>query len=147
MYSNLKRFLLGRPLATHEEEHQRLPKLIALAVFASDAISSTAYATEEILLVLVPGSRQLDWPKLRAHLGVSRLSLPDADEARDATGYERGTITPLGTSSPLPVVVDTEAAAADLIAIGGGAHGVSLLVAPADLVAAVDAQVVDVTKA
>ncbi|MBS3940153.1 MAG: hypothetical protein KG028_04250 [Actinobacteria bacterium] len=104
-------------------------------------------AEGDYLLVLVPGSRQLDWPKLRAHLGVSRLSLPDADEARDATGYERGTITPLGTSSPLPVVVDTEAAAADLIAIGGGAHGVSLLVAPADLVAAVDAEVVDVTRA
>ncbi|MEX2504347.1 MAG: YbaK/EbsC family protein [Egicoccus sp.] len=99
------------------------------------------------LLVLVPGSRQLDWPKLRAHLGVSRLSLPDADEARDATGYERGTITPLGTMRPLPVVVDAEAAAADRIAIGGGAHGVSLLVTPAELIAAVGAEVVDVTKA
>lgn len=54
MYSTLKHFLLGRPLANHEEEHQRLVKLVALAVFASDAISSTAYATEEILLVLVP---------------------------------------------------------------------------------------------
>lgn len=54
MYSTLKRVLLGRPLATHEEEQQRLPKVVALAVFASDAISSTAYATEEILLVLVP---------------------------------------------------------------------------------------------
>lgn len=99
------------------------------------------------LLVLVPGSRQLDWPKLRAHLGVSRLSLPDADEARDATGYERGTITPLGTMRPLPVVVDAEAADADRIAIGGGAHGVSLLVTPAELIAAVGAEVVDVTKA
>ncbi len=39
--------------ATHEEEHQRLPKRIALPVFASDAISSTAYATDEILLVLL----------------------------------------------------------------------------------------------
>jgi len=54
VYSTLKRLLLGRPLASHEEEHQRLTKLVALAVFASDAISSTAYATEEILLVLVP---------------------------------------------------------------------------------------------
>ena len=101
----------------------------------------------EHLLVLVPGPRQLDWAKLRAHLGVSRLSLPDADEARDATGYERGTITPLGTQRPLPVIVDAEAAAADRIAVGGGAHGVSLLLAPADLVAAVGAEVVDVTKA
>jgi amino acid transporter len=50
---SLKRVLVGRPLATHEEEHQRLPKRIALPVFASDAISSTAYATDEILLVLL----------------------------------------------------------------------------------------------
>jgi amino acid transporter len=54
MYSLLKRILVGRPLATTEQEHQRLTKKIALAVFSSDAISSTAYATEEILLVLVP---------------------------------------------------------------------------------------------
>ena len=104
-------------------------------------------AEGQYLLVLVPGSRQLDWAKLRAHLGVSRLSLPDAGEARDATGYERGTITPLGTDRPLPVVVDAQAAAADRIAIGGGAHGLSLLVSPADLVAAVGAEVADVTKA
>jgi amino acid transporter len=49
----IKRVLLGRPLASHEEEHQRLRKRIALPVFASDAISSTAYATDEILLVLL----------------------------------------------------------------------------------------------
>ena len=49
----IKRVLLGRPLGTHEEEHQRLKKRIALPVFASDAISSTAYATDEILVVLL----------------------------------------------------------------------------------------------
>lgn len=54
MASTLKRFLIGRPLATEEADHQRLPKTIGLAVFSSDAISSTAYATQEILLVLVP---------------------------------------------------------------------------------------------
>lgn len=50
---NIKRIVVGRPLGTHEEEHQRLRKRIALPVFASDAISSTAYATDEILLVLL----------------------------------------------------------------------------------------------
>ena len=50
----IKRFVVGEPLATSEEQHQRLGRPVALAVFASDAISSTAYATEEILLVLVP---------------------------------------------------------------------------------------------
>jgi len=54
MYSVVKRILIGPPIASSEEHHQRLIKIIALAVFASDAISSTAYATEEILLVLVP---------------------------------------------------------------------------------------------
>ena len=58
MYAALKRLLVGRPLASAEEEHQRLPKTIALAVFSSDAISSTAYATEEILFVLVAAGRQ-----------------------------------------------------------------------------------------
>lgn len=54
MYSTLKRVVVGNPLASSEESHQRLGRPTALAVFASDAISSTAYATEEILLVLVP---------------------------------------------------------------------------------------------
>src|SRR6478672_10866880 len=54
MYSTLKRVFIGAPIASSDEHHHRLIKLIALAVFASDAISSTAYATEEILVVLVP---------------------------------------------------------------------------------------------
>ena len=58
MYSTLKRILIGPPIASTEEHHPRLLKMVALAVFASDAISSTAYATEEILLVLVPSR----WP-------------------------------------------------------------------------------------
>src|SRR5256884_5384857 len=54
MYSVVKRLLVGRPLRSADQEHQRLIKVIALAIFSSDAISSTAYATEEILHVLVP---------------------------------------------------------------------------------------------
>jgi amino acid transporter len=55
----VKRILVGRPLATTEQEHQRIPKRIALAVFSSDAISSTAYATEEILFVTAVGASSL----------------------------------------------------------------------------------------
>jgi amino acid transporter len=50
----LKRVLLGRPLATSRLEHERLSKTVAMAVFSSDNMSSVAYATEEILRVLVP---------------------------------------------------------------------------------------------
>ena len=52
------------------------------------------------MFVLVPGDRVIAWPKLRALLGVTRLSMPDADAAKAATGYERGTITPDGALPP-----------------------------------------------
>ena len=55
--------LLGRPLHRDELEHQRLGKPTALAVFASDNLSSSAYATEEILHVLIPPSA---WPRSRS---------------------------------------------------------------------------------
>ncbi len=54
MISRFKRSIVGSPLATEDEQHQRLGIPTALAVFASDAISSTAYASQEILLVLIP---------------------------------------------------------------------------------------------
>jgi amino acid transporter len=49
----LKRWIVGRPMPLAQARHERLSKMIALAVFSSDALSSVAYATEEILLVLV----------------------------------------------------------------------------------------------
>jgi amino acid transporter len=55
----LKRWLVGNPLKTAQAAHERLSKRLALAVFSSDALSSVAYATEEILLVLVPTSLAL----------------------------------------------------------------------------------------
>src|SRR5690349_22930374 len=55
----VKRVLVGRPLASDQQEHQRISKVIALAVFSSDAISSTAYAAEEILFVTALGASSL----------------------------------------------------------------------------------------
>ncbi len=57
-----KKFLLGHPLRTSRLIHERLGKIKALAVFSSDALSSVAYATEEILLVLVlAGTTAMQW--------------------------------------------------------------------------------------
>ena len=52
-YVGAKRVLIGRPLASEEEIGERLPKTKALAIFSSDAISSSTYASEEILIILV----------------------------------------------------------------------------------------------
>ena len=101
---------------------------------------------DDYVFVLVPAGRRFDWPRLRAHLGVRRLTLPDADEARAATGYERYTITPFGSTRPWPVILDAAAADQPILAIGGGAFGVNVHLAPADLVRALDAQVVEVSE-
>ena len=100
---------------------------------------------DDYLFVLVPGGRRFDWPKLRAHLGVSRLSLPDADEARAVTGYERGAITPFGATRAWPVILDAGALESEVVAIGGGAHGVNLHLGPLMLVEHLGAEVVDVS--
>jgi Cys-tRNA(Pro) deacylase len=101
---------------------------------------------DDYVFVLVPGGRQIDWAKLRAHLGVSRLSLPDAQEATAATGYERGAITPFGSSSPWPVVADASIPALERVAIGAGARGVNVHLSADDLVRITGAEVADVTK-
>ncbi len=102
---------------------------------------------DDYVFVLVPGGRRFDWPKLRAHLGTSRLSLPDADEARSVTGYERGAITPFGSSRPWPVIADASILELDRVALGGGRRGVNVHLSPADLIAATRADVVEVTTA
>jgi prolyl-tRNA editing enzyme YbaK/EbsC (Cys-tRNA(Pro) deacylase) len=101
-------------------------------------------ADGEFVFVLVPGDRVISWPKLRAVLGVSRLSLPDADQARAATGYERGTITPFGSTTAWPVVAD-ERIAGRQVTLGAGSHGVAVAVAADDVVRALGATVADVT--
>lgn len=119
---------------------------VARGVEEADVVKTLVVrrAEDDHVLVLVPGDRSLSWPKLRALLGVARLSLPDADAAREATGYARGTITPFGTTRPLPVVADTRLLGRR-VSLGSGEHGSALLLEADEALAALDAQVADVT--
>ncbi len=98
----------------------------------------------DYLFVLVPGDREISWPKLRGHLGVSRLSMPDAATALEVTGYERGTITPFGSSTAWPVVADASMTGRT-VSMGAGAHGVAATLEGDAVVAALGATVADVT--
>ena len=62
------------------------------------------------------------------------------------TGYERGAITPFGATRGWPVIADASVLEPETVAIGGGARGVNLHVAPAELVAVLGAEVVDVSS-
>ncbi|KQV07902.1 aminoacyl-tRNA deacylase [Leifsonia sp. Root112D2] len=96
------------------------------------------------LFALVPGGRKISWPKLRAVVGVNKLSLPDAAVALGATGYARGTITPLGSTTAWPVFADV-LVTGPRVALGAGEHGLSAYVDADALVAALDATVADIT--
>ena len=102
---------------------------------------------DDYLFVLVPAGRRFDWGRLRTHLGVRRLTLPDADEARAATGYERYTITPFGAARSWPVIVDAPVMDEPVVSVGGGGFGINVHLTPSDLVAALEATVVEVSDA
>lgn len=135
------RVVVTRPAGSPEEsaELQGIPLTSLLRTLV------VRRGQDDFLFVLVPGRRRFDWPLLRAHLGVKRLSMPDADEARAVTGYERGAITPFGSIRPWPVIVDASALEAESVAIGGGARGVNVHLSPSSLVEALDAELVEVS--
>ncbi|MBM0228248.1 YbaK/EbsC family protein [Micromonospora sp. ATA51] len=99
---------------------------------------------DDHLFVLTPGDRVVSWQKLRALLGVSRLSMPDAEAARAATGYERGTITPFGSTTAWPVVADERLRGRE-ITLGAGEPGVAVAVDADAAVMWLGATVADVT--
>jgi Cys-tRNA(Pro)/Cys-tRNA(Cys) deacylase len=97
------------------------------------------------LFALVPGDRQISWPKLRAVVGVNKLSLPDESRALEATGYSRGTITPLGSTTAWPVYADASMVG-KRVSLGAGERDISLFVDADQLLAAFDATVTDITE-
>ena len=82
-------------------------------------------ADDTYLFALIPGDKAISWPKLRAVVGVNKLKLPSPDLALAATGYERGTIVPIGSTNLWPVYAD-ETIVGRRIAMGAGTHGYSL---------------------
>lgn len=101
---------------------------------------------DDYLFVLVPGDRVIDWPRLRSHLGINRMTMPDADEAYAATGYVRGTITPFGSQRAWPVIADSSIADLGTVSFGAGAHGVSLHLDAASALQFLGAELAAVTK-
>lgn len=100
---------------------------------------------DNYVFVLVPGDSTFSWPKGRELLGTNRLSMPDAQTARAVTGYERGTITPFGSTRALPVYADRRLVGRT-VSIGGGAHGVGLTVAGDDVIRHFNATVADLIE-
>lgn len=117
-----------------------------LGITPADIVKSLVVRRHDgtYLFALVPGDRQISWPKLRALVGVNKLRLPEAELALEATGYERGTITPLGSTTAWPVYAD-ERIVGRRVSMGAGEHGYSLFVEADDLLRGLDATVADLS--
>ncbi|MBF4562602.1 YbaK/EbsC family protein [Microbacterium sp. VKM Ac-2870] len=102
-------------------------------------------ADDSYLFALIPGDLAISWPKLRTVVGVNKLRLPEPELALRATGYERGTIVPIGSTTDWPVYADASIVGRR-IAMGAGAHGYSLFVDADDLIAAYGATVADISQ-
>ncbi|MDF2573850.1 MAG: hypothetical protein K0S05_762 [Agromyces sp.] len=134
--------IIERPAARSLEEAAEI-----MGITPADIVKSLVVkkSDDTYVFALVPGGRKISWPKLRALLGVNKLQLPDASLALAATGYERGTITPLGSTTAWPVVVDATIAGRR-VSMGAGEHGRSLFVDADALIRAFDATVADITE-
>jgi len=132
--------LVERPAADSLEAAAAL-----LGIDPASLVKSLVVARSDgtFLFALVPGDRQIAWAKLRAAVGVNKLRLPSAEEALAATGHERGTITPLGSTTAWPVFADERITGR--IGMGAGAHGMSAFVDSAALLPALDATVADIS--
>ena len=130
-----------RPAAGSLEEAAAL-----LGILPDDIVKTLVVkrSDDTFLFALVPGDRVISWPKLRALVGVNKLRLPEPEVALAATGYERGTIVPIGSTNDWPVYAD-ESIVGRRIAMGAGAHGYSLFVEADDLIRTYGATVADIT--
>lgn len=87
----------------------------------------------DFFLALMAGPAQIDWKKLRAVVGRSRVTTASMEEVLAVTGYQRGAVSPFGTLQPLPVFVDPSVFDEEEISLGSGVRGTTVILASADL--------------
>jgi Cys-tRNA(Pro)/Cys-tRNA(Cys) deacylase len=142
----VERIGLAHRVIRHGPVHSLAEAAQARGVAPADVVKTMVVrrGDDDFLFVLVPGDRAISGPKLRGLLGVSRLSMPDAEVARQATGYERGTITPFGSARAWPVIAD-ERVRGRVITLGAGEHGLALAGSADEILQALDASVADIS--
>ena len=85
------------------------------------------------LIVLAPGPQQVSWPKLRRHLGVSRLTTATPEEVLRLTGYPPGTVSPLGLATPIRILADQSVRDEETVSIGAGIRDAGVVLQTEDL--------------
>jgi Cys-tRNA(Pro)/Cys-tRNA(Cys) deacylase len=95
-------------------------------------------ASDQFVMVLAPGPRQISWPALRQHLGITRMSMASPDEVLERTGYLPGAVSPFGLPAPMRILVDQGVFAEEEISIGSGVRNTTVIMKSTDLRRALD---------
>ena len=97
-------------------------------------------AREAFALAIVPVAARLDLHAVGTALGTKRVVMADPDRAAQRTGYVPGGISPLGTRSPMPTLIDSSVEGCGTVVVSGGRRGLSIELTPGDLAALTDAR-------
>lgn len=108
-----------------EERDQRPEQVVRSILFR--------LAQDEYLMVLVGGPKQIDWKRLRAVLGQSRMTMAKPDEVRTVTGYEIGAVAPFALPRPIRVLLDESVMDEEIVSLGSGVRGTAVILTTADL--------------
>jgi len=143
-------FLKAQNIPFDVVEYEHLEKG---ALFASGAIGMPIEQTiktlvvelskKGYLVVLMPGSKSISFKKLAMARNAKRAAMVNAAMAERLTGYLIGGISPFGMKQPLKVVMDGGLLAFDKVAINGGKRGLMLIMSPADILKATDAEPIE----
>ena len=110
-------------------------------------VRSLVFRLEEdsFVMVLVAGPAQVSWPRLRRHLGVSRLTTASPDEVLQAIGYRPGAVSPYGLPQPMRLLADRGVLEPAVLSLGAGIPNAGVVLAREDLLRTLSPEIGDFT--
>jgi Cys-tRNA(Pro) deacylase len=108
-------------------------------------VRSLVFRSEDgsFLIVLAPGPGRVSWPKLRRHLGVSRLTTASPEEVLQLTGYPPGAVSPLGLATPMRILADRKLSQEQTVSVGAGIRDAGVVLQTQDLLRLVQPEMGD----
>jgi Cys-tRNA(Pro) deacylase len=98
---------------------------------------------DEYIIVLMPGPKKVNWPKLRRHLGISRITTATPEQVLEVTGYELGAVSPFGLPSPIKILADRSILDQTTVSLGAGIRNAGVILKREDLLRVIEVEMGD----
>ena len=111
-----------------QERGQAPEQVVRSILFRLDA--------DNFVMVLIAGPQQIDWRRLRQHVGQPRLTTASREEVQRVTGYQLGAVAPFGLPQPMRILADKNIRRPQELSLGSGVRGTTVILRTADLIRA-----------